>query len=560
MAFDYKTIQPEEKEEEKTGFDYTTVTVPEVTQKSYGDFGIGETLLGAGETALSFGTGLVALPYAGAKALGEELYRAAHGEYDQIDKMVKTIEETQKNLTYMPKTEAGQVILDDISTPFKWVEEKKKALGEWVTGIAGPEAGAMAYTAPDILLMFLGTNPAQAVRMKMGARDLQRKADELGLDLNQTKTVQAQQLAEVAETKTAGFKGESSPQVQKAVQDARTVADKIVNQMYEKARTGPPAGVPKTQLTETLAPMIVDALEGFDIASLPIVTARLSEITELANKPWSAVTVNQLELWRKRINRNKPPVGDRTQQAALGIIKGQYDRFMEHQFINDMIVGDKAVVENWRLARGARERVGRMFDDNKVIEKLVNQKLTPEEVRGFIFGASDAGFKAQASSTVRAIKNILGKDSPAMKALHDDALLNILDPLLIDKPNMVMFTKRYRDVARKNQSVMKELFNDAELKDMEVFARAIGKKGVDEVTVMGSTSTFLARMMVGHGIAKGQARIGITKGLMDIFSNSAGRSTRRKILQEILGYDPNVSLFPVSAPLRGAILEAGAQE
>ncbi len=404
--------------------------------------------------------------------------------------------------------------------------------------------------------MFLGTNPAQATRLKIGARELQKKADDLGLDLNQTKTVQSQQLAKVAETKVTGFKGEASPEVVKSLRSAKEVSDKVVNLMYDRARQGV-AGVEKVQLNESLAPMIVQGLDGFDVPALPIVKARLDEITEIASRPWANATVAELENWRKRINRNKPPAGDSTQHKALGIMKGQYDKFMEHQFINDMIVGDKAVVQNWKLARDARARAGRMFDDNTVIMKLIDQKLTPEQVRSFLFGASEAGFNAQAGGTVRAIKDIVGKNSPALKALHNDALLNILDPLLLDKPNLGAFTKRYRDVARKNRTVLKELFTDAELQDMASFARAIGKKGTDDVTVIGSTSTFLARMMVGHGIAKGQARIGITKGIMDLFTQSAGRSTRRKILEEILGYNPYTPMFSVGAPVRGAILEAG---
>ena len=44
--------------------------------------------------------------------------------------MVDTIEETQKNLTYMPRSEAGQASLEMVSEPFEWIEKKKKALGQ----------------------------------------------------------------------------------------------------------------------------------------------------------------------------------------------------------------------------------------------------------------------------------------------------------------------------------------------------------------------------------------------------------------------------------------------
>lgn len=516
--------------------------------------------IGGTEVLGTVATGLVATPYAGAKALAEEVYRATKGDYDNLDEMVKTIEKTQQALTYMPKTADGKVMMEGVSKPFQWIEEKKKALGQWVTDTTGsPELGTLAYTAPDAALMFLGTNPAQAMKMKLGARDLQKKADELGIDLNTTKSIQAGQLAEVADSRVAQFKGEASPQVVKSVQNAKVVADRVVSMMYDKARQGT-AGVDTTELNKTLAPMIVDSLEGFDVPKLPIVMDRLNELTDIASRPWAAATVNELEAWRIRVNRHAPHVGDRTQQHALGIMKAQYDKFMEHQFINDMIVGDKAVVENWRLARGARRRVGEMFDDNKVINTMIQKKMTVEETRALLFGSSNAGFKSQASSSVKAIKQIIGKNSPAMKALHDDALLNILDPLLLEKPNLAAFSKNYRDVALKNRSLLKELFDDAELRDMDAFAKGIAKHGTDDVTVLGSANLFIARMGVGHGIAKGQARIAVTKGFLDLLTKSAGRGTRKKIMQEILGYDPETYLFPASAPIKGAVLEAGAAQ
>jgi len=523
-----------------------------------------DTLIGGAETAATFASGLVAVPYAGAKAIAGEAYDFLHGDGGNLDKMVNTIEQTQQSLTYMPKTEEGKVILEGISSPFMWLEEKKKELGQWVTDATGsPELGAAAYTAPDALLMFLGTNPVKAQQMKIGAKDLQKKADELGLDLNASQQVQGEQLGEAARKMNTSGRGEASVETVDALVKAKEVGDRTVNMMYEKARTSPTAGVAVEHLRETLAPMIVESLEGYDLSVLPLVKARVNELSEIANKPWKAATINELEGWRKKINRMQPVAGDMTQKKALGTLKAQYDRFMEHQFVNDMIIGDKQAVQNWKLARQSRIRVGEMFEDNKIVQQLIAKEATPEQVRNLIFGSSEAGFAAQASGTIKSIKKIIGSDSEAMKALQNDAMLNIIDPLLSDVPDIAKFSKRYSDVVRKNQSVMRELFDNRQLKDMSEFAKAIkkhGYKGKDAAGILDKLTTFVSRMWVGHGIAKGQAKVGFTKGILDMLGASAGTSTRMKILQEILGYNPQVPLFPASAPARGAVLQAAAPE
>jgi len=581
--------QPEESPEEDFDADYvpTTSRGPFKWTEEY-DQSI-NIPFGYGETAATFATGIASAIGGGVWAVGEEAYRVVHGEFNQLDKMVDRIHSTVEAFTYMPKTATGQVILDGATMPFVELDEKMSALGEWVTEKTGsPAMGTAAYMSLDIFLTFLKTNPGKAAKIRLEARELQKKADEFGIDLKATKEVQAEQVGAVAEKMAAGAgRGDSSAQIVRALEKARKAGDEVVDNLYERARReGEHTAIEPDYLNNTLKPMIKNGLEDFmdDMADLPKTRARYSEIMDIIEestpKPVPTgsrtpasysiltplpprlvpATINKLEAWRKRINKLRAKTNDPADAAGLGILKGQYDRFIENQFISDMISGNPEAIKAWKTARAARAELGRLFDDNAIISKLINEKLTSEQVRSFIFGASEAGFANQVGATVRAIKNVIGAKSDALKALQNDAMLNILDPLLGDPPNLKMFAKRYNDVVRKNKTVMKELFDNQELKALSTFASAIHKHAGDEVKVLGSISTFVARMTAGHGIAKGQARVGIVKGTLDLMTKSTGATSRRKILMEIIGHDPNVPLFPIQAPIRGAVLEAGTPE
>lgn len=84
-----------------------------------------DSIKGAGETALSLGTGLVAAPIAAIRGVGSNILSGKYGTQEGIQHANKVAEETANAMTYTPRTQAGQ--------------EQTGALGEFMKS-AGLEA------------------------------------------------------------------------------------------------------------------------------------------------------------------------------------------------------------------------------------------------------------------------------------------------------------------------------------------------------------------------------------------------------------------------------------
>ena len=514
----------------------------------------GNANIAGAESVAAIGSGMVGGTIAGVVALGEGAYDAITGKEDVLDSMVERIEKVQKSLTYMPRNEMSKVALDNISQPFQKLEDGKKALGDWVQEETGvPELATAAYMAPDVLLMMLGSRPRMGQRLD--AKKLQAKADELGINLNAQKTFQGEQIAEAAESMVGPVKRTTAtPEVAAELEAIKGIQKSGVDTLYEQARSAGPAGVPKQAYNDVFAPMIEKSMRPYDLTDMPIVRARIEELQKLGDSSAAGVSIDALERWRQRVNRNSPKVGDTRQQGALSIIKAQYDEFRDAVFNVDMITGDATAVTKWKNATAAAAAYAKNFKDSKVIKQLIEKQATPEEARNWIFGAADAGFSAQAGRVVGAIEKVVGKNSKTMETLRQDAMFNILDPLFESGgPNLKKFVNNYDKIARKNPTVMKTLFGSTKMKDLRAFAAAVDKFGTDNVNVIGKMSNLISRVSVGHQMSIASAKVGLVERMLDLVSRGAGSATRRRIYAEILGYESDLPLFPFATKEAGAI-------
>ena len=518
--------------------------------KTYGNANLALT-----ESVATITSGMAAGAIGGVLALGEGAYDALMtDDEDILGSMVDRVNKVQEDLTYMPRNEMSQVTLENISQPFQKLEEGKKALGDWVQETTGvPELATMAYMTPDVLLMALGAKPQISQRLTVKA--LKKKADELGVNLNAQKTVQANQIADAAD-KVVGKvrRTTSTPEVAAEVKAIKGVEKRGIDALYEQARNAGPAGIPKKAYQDVFAPMVEDVMRPYDLSDMPIVRARIQELQALGDSPAKGVSIDLLERWRQKLNRNKPKSTDTRQIGALRILKTQYDNFRDAAFNVDMITGDATAVTKWKKATSAAAGYAKRFKDSKVVKQLIEQDATPEMARNWIFGASESGFNAQAGMVIKEIENIVGKNSKTMQALRQDAMFNIIDPLFDSNgPNLAKFVNNYNKIARKNPSVMRDLFGPTKLKDLRTFANAIEKQGTDNINLLGKVNKLVSRLTVGHEIAVQGAKVGLAERLLDMVSRGAGKTTRRKIYSEILGYDVDLPLFPFATKEAAAI-------
>ena len=545
-----------------------------------------ESAVGVGEVILSLGTGLAGQVIGGAKAVGQEAYRAMQGDFDSLDEMVHTINTTVANNMYQPRTEAGKEYLGVVGGEFEKLGKDVKRGGEYIN--VGGKSGA-ELPGPDIGFEGLGPEAAALFETFVyvpptgikGAGISKRVADiskvkkiakDAGVDMNAPKAIQMEQLAISAELQAGGFKrGTSLPGVVQTVQHARDVAKRYVRMQYHKARSENAAVFAGEAGTAELFAMIDDSLSGggYVLSDFPLVQKRMKELRVLMEEDAGWVSLNKAELWRKTIGRHKAKIDDAEQNAALGIMKAQYDTWLDTKFNADMISGTPEAIAKWKKARAAHAQYAKTFKDEKVIRDLTNMEATPETARKWIFGTNLTGAKSEAAGVVKKIKSIVGEESTQFRALRTDAALDILHPLLLQarqgptgtskvlqqeaRARTTKFIENYDNVVTKNPSLAKELFTTDQLKNLRDIANSVRKT---EKVLDADAGRIVGVLVAGHQLAR---RALMVTGITNIWrSLTAGNrySQKRQIMSDLLGYDPYAPLLPRTPLIAKGVTQA----
>jgi len=485
------------------------------------------------------------------------------GATSAADNAANRVRAISEAMTYQPRTDAGQGILEMASAPFAAMEKVTGGAGNIALEATGSPAVAAAVKtglemAPSLL--FRGKGPSRSQRSQDIA-GVESSLGQVGINLNKSVESQRGVVSDIAAraTNNQEIRAAEMGRVQQAVQTAEKAAAQNVDNLYAAARDTNTAISAKN--ISDLPRLARESLVDYDIELMPIVQRRLKELDNINNLPENyAVRLNEIEKFKQRINRNRPSSTDLSQQAALGIIKGQVDNMLDAAFNSNMIKGDPAGIQAWRDAKSAFIDYKRTFDDQKVISQLAKQEATPEEVRNWIFGASALGAKKEAGRVIGSIKDVVGEASPAFGALRQEALFDIMEPLMREVPDYKAYVANYDKFVRNSPSVAKQLFPDSmgDLAKLRSYARAADKI-VPQRLALDIEQTG-ARAFFGHGIAKAAMKVSIAGQLMKMLRAAAGKTEKQKILSEILGYDTTKSLIPVSPAVAGSMIQTGINE
>lgn len=525
-----------------------------------GFMGTGESALGlakgATEVAGTMLSGAASQVWQGLSGLGQGGFDFLTGQNKgkRLSAMVERID--GENFTYQPKSQIARTLLGIASAPFEPLMKGAGKAGEATLEATGsPGLAAAVDTGVQMSPSLIGAkNPVSGfIKRRSATGSVEKTAGDLGVDLNSPLATQREQIIDAARTATGNRvnKGSSMNDVQKAVQDAEVIAKQGVDDLYTAARKTQ-AGIPVEQ-TRIFGDTLHKSLETFIIEDMPKVTKLLSEVDRINKIPNGTVKLDAMEKWRQRIVRNRAPDGDRAQQAALNLMKKQYDEFRDAMFDSDMVSGDPTAVGKWKEATKAFSEYAKTFNDDRVIRDLVNKEATPEEMRKWLFNSSALGLKAESGRVIAKIKGIVGDDSPQMTALRQDALLDIMEPLLRENPNFGAFTKNYEKLVLKNKTLMDELLPESKtaLQDVYKFAKAhdnvyIAPSDVLDWKKLGAVALF------GHGIAVAGRKVAIATKALDLIVSYHTHTEKRQTMGQILGYDPYAPLMPIKTPAIGA--------
>ena len=224
-------------------------------------------------------------------------------------------------------------------------------------------------------------------------------------------------------------RGEGAAAAAKQVKNLARSEKDFVDRAYDIARQG-----------DTLAPVeIVQAMRndigsvlkerGFDVGRMQLVQRRLADADNiLAEKSVSAVKINAMELWRKRLVRDIETArrADPSEAEALRAVRNTYDGWLEGAIEKALIIGDEEGIRAWQAARAINTRYSQMFKSDKTIAKIVEGDLTTEQSLSLIFGQSKLGAKQESAHTLKRIKKLLGEESSEWRALKEEGFLRLL--------------------------------------------------------------------------------------------------------------------------------------
>lgn len=513
---------------------------------------------GMAEAAATLGTGAVLTPLAGIAGLAQGA--AARDDPDALRKMIDRINAVQ-GLTYKPKTDMGQEIVSTLAVPFEWLARRAQEAGRGAQDIGlGATGGAATETAINMLPSLFGARGiTPALSQRSAARraigDIERRVADQGIDINASGAVQRQQIQDAATKQTGGqqSRGEPFPDIRDAIRQKREAERTRVGEQFDEARATPaalPAGQAKALSGRIMARI---AERQFDVETMPIVSRRLKELDKIDQLPTnSAIKLNAIDAYRRRLSRNRAAATDASQNFALDTIKRELDGFLDEAFDKDMIRGDPAALKKWKDARSAFSSYMERFNNDKVIRKFAEQDATPEQMRQWVFGASSVGARPQAAQVVRKIGDIVGRDSPEFAALRQDALFDIMEPLIRKEPSMREFMSNYDRVVKNNPSLVRALFPDSGrgLRDLRAVAEAVERKAPDarlvDLNRMGAVAMF------GHGISRAAMKVNIAQQVFSRMRAAGSNKEKREVMGEVLGIDPNSPILPKRMILYGA--------
>jgi hypothetical protein len=151
----------------------------------------------------------------------------------------------------------------------------------------------------------------------------------------------------------------------------------------------------------------------------------------------------------------------------------------------------------------------------KVVVKILSDPdITPSETMNYIFGSSTLGAKQGSKEIIKRLKEIFGvegtgakfvKNSPDYQALRTGAFQKIIrDSIKQGKFSPETMSRLWDNAQKQSMPVLKELFDEKELKLIDEFIREVRKTFVPKDFANASnTASALQRIMggIGRGLA-----------------------------------------------------------
>lgn len=278
-----------------------------------------------------------------------------------------------------------------------------------------------------------------------------------------------------------------------------------------------------------------------DDALTPAASRAINDVSErVAQLPdeVTAVTIKAIENQRKRISNLYGAASNQADRAALQIVKREFDNWMDEAVDSALFSGDPEALSALKNARAVRAKYGDLFQGKdsagKMVQKLLAEERTPEEVAQFVVGLSDRVSPAAAAKVVKKIKEAAPE---AADDLRQAMFLKIAKGFggQDAKGRGTLVSTLRQSLSGKGRTVMNELFSPDELNEISRFAQAMdwlllkGDRGRSSGTTERIMRQAFARLSGVPGLGQ------IMEGLNYAGARSATTSLPQRAPQSIPG-------------------------
>jgi len=523
----------------------------------------GEYLSALGSIGSTLAVGAATQIQASGEALGVGAYEYVMGNEDPILAAIQAGEKVQEQgfgvgeltIPPVPQNETARDVFGLLAKPIGELDQFANRAGNSVrdatgsTALGSATATAIAFS-PDLIGLRGITGRAQSrIEGVKAARDVRST----GVSPGASRQTQAEQIVERGETLAGDTqRSEAMTEISESVVAARKAAENAEQAAW-------------TRLNETNAYVNINDISplrnqvrsvfeerdfDIDLPQFEQVRRRLNELDDLSVPSQSdTVGISKLVKYRKRLNSNRPT--DPTAAFANDLIKAQLDRHLLNDLSLTSIKGDANAKAAWKNALEKSTYLRDKFKSKegryRVLNLLSTKDATPEQMRQYIFGANAIQGNKAAGNYVKALKEVLGEDSPQMNALRKDALLDLLDPLTRPDTSINDFVNKYETMVRRSPTLANELFPDSasEIRKLGEAARATVKAGREDLSRL-NISRAGAQILFGHEIAKSALQVGLAERAFSSLRNIGTKSKKRRFLEQMIGFDYAQPIIPKS--------------
>lgn len=531
---------------------------------------------GAGRAITQVLNSAIAEPSVGVRGLYEMV--STGGDEYQANKVM---DEWRDMLTFVDSTPESEELLQTIAVPLAKLDEGAKELAYDVSfgnelaatyiytsimggfEVAGLKGARGLQNAPVTTVSRSG--PRLSIKTKPGVKEAEKVLETL--QISPKSQTMPSDIVAAAQRMTPETRAANAEALQAALKKTNAEQKAALENKRVNARENK-AYLDATE-TSTFAPTLRKKLidEGWDLGAMPTALRRLKQIQGLTKggpqvkgpvptespiitlKPKTKAELQaevapkprkvELQRWvtqRNRLEKDilsarhdpKAPVTT-NEKTVLERIAKEMDDALDSQFNKDMIEGDASTVSSWKEYEGARKQFVKNFDENKVISDLINKEATPEQIKRWVMGANSVGATPQMAKTMDRLKQLLGKDHPAIEGVRQDLKFDIMEPLMTDPPNLNQFIKNVDNIVRRRPEVLKALdISPGDLMPLRNAAKVSLKHPPSKIIhLVSDYYKAFTRFTIGHAIARAGAKVSLITNIIKKMTGADQASMKR---------------------------------